>query len=73
VEVLREGGDGLVPVEQVRVGGGRDTEADATRHRLLRVQSLQLRAEQVRREAEAARRLVKDGHQIVRDDVTICI
>ena len=40
VKVLGEGGDGLVAIEQVRVGRRRDPEADPTRYRLLRVQRL---------------------------------
>ncbi len=48
-------------------------EADAPWHRLLSVQSLQLRSEEVRREPETAGRFVEDGDQVVGDDVTICI
>ena len=40
VKVLGESGDGLVAIEQVRVGRRRDPEADPTRYRLLRVQRL---------------------------------
>jgi len=73
VEVLGEGGHRLVSVEEVGVGGGRDPEADAPRHRLLRVQRLQLRPEQVRREPETAGGFVEDRDQVVGDHVAVCV
>lgn len=51
---------------QVRVGRGRDAEADAARRSLLREEHFQLGAEQVRGKTELATLFIKDGYEIVR-------
>ena len=44
------------------MGGGRNTEADASRRRLLGIERLQLGAEQVRGEAELAALFIEHRH-----------
>lgn len=58
---------------QVGVRGRRYPEADASGHRVARVQGLQFAAEQMRGEAEAARVLVEHCHQVVGHHVLVGI
>lgn len=77
VEVLGESGDGFVPVQELRVRCGSDTEADPSRSSVALDRALDegfdFVAEEVGSEPEVAGITVEDAHEVVGNHIPVCV